>query len=185
MITINLLSSKEKKDISFEKTNISLIGSFIMLFGILIILSIALYSIQDLQKENLNTLGQQTKSVKAFLDQEDNKKVEEKVEKINSYLATIKKIQENKTSFSKTLIQISEITPNGIRLYNIDLKKSEKTFEISGNANSRDNLLKMQDNLEKSDYFENIESPISNLISPSDINFSLAGNLTDKALKND
>lgn len=183
MITINLLSPQEKKAITLEKSNISIIGSFIVLFMVLISLSIILYTISDLQKENLKSLTRQTDSIQKFLNKEDNKIIEDKVDKINSYLSVIKKIQDNKTDFSKTLIEISTITPKGIRLYNLKLNKEEKKFELSGNANSRDNLLKLQENLNKSQYFTKIESPISNLISPTNINFSFTGELTEKALK--
>ena len=183
MITINLLSSQEKKDITYEKTNISIIGSFILFLAVLVLLSVVLYSIQNLQKNNLEVLDQQIASTNIYLDGEENKSIEDKVKKINSYLATIKKIEDNKTRFSKTLIELSEITPKGIRLYDIKLDKTEKTFEISGNANSRENLLKFTENCDKSKYFENTESPTSNLISPTNINFSLTGQLTDTALK--
>ncbi len=184
MITINLLSSKEKKDITFEKTNISIISSFVVLLIVSVLLSIVLYTIHDLQKENLKALSQQAASVRQFLDKEENKAMEEKVRKINYYLITINKNEKERTRFSKSLAEIASLTPDKIRLFNIALSKEEKKFEISGNAKSRDSLLQFSEYLEKSEYFENIESPLSNLISPTNINFSLTGGLTEKALTN-
>lgn len=177
MLTINLLSSKEKKDITFEKTNITIISSFIILLTILILLSIVLYTIQDIQKNSSQNLIQQTDSIKKFLNQKNNKKIEEKIKEINYYLTSINKIEKEKTDFSKTLIEISEITPEKIRLFNIKLNKEEKKFEISGNASSRDGLLEFTERLNQSKYFKNIESPLSNLISPTNINFSLIGEI--------
>ena len=183
MITINLLSSQEKKDISYEKNNFSIIGSFIILGFVLVLLSLVLVTIKDLQKNSLSALASETKNIEKFLNQESNQQVESKIKEINYYLNAIKQIETDRTDFSKSLTEIANLTVNEVRLYDIKLNKIDKSFEISGNASKRDDLLKFTDNLEKSDYFENIESPSSNLISPTNINFKISGKLTDKALK--
>lgn len=183
MITINLLSSQEKKDISYEKNNISVIGAFVVLSFVFILLGVVLYTIKDLQNNNYLAQASETKNLEKFLNQEGNKQIESKVKEINYYLATIKKIESERTDFSKSLVEIANLTTNGVRLYNIKLHKADKNFEITGQADKRDDLLKFIDNLEKSDYFEGIESPSSNLISPTDISFTIKGKLTDKALK--
>lgn len=183
MITINLLSSEEKKDISYERNNISLIGSFMILGFVLGILTFLLITINDVQKSNLTALTAETKNIEKFLNQDSNKQVESKMKQINYYLSTIKVIEADKTDFSATLVEIANQTPAGVRLYNINLNKTDKNFEISGNADVRENFIKFTSNIGKTGYFENVESPSSNIISPTDISFKINGKLTDKALK--
>ncbi len=183
MITINLLSSEEKKDISYERSNISLVGSFVILGFVLIMLTFVLYTISDVQKGTLNAVASETKNIEKFLNQEGNAQIESKIKQINNYLSTIKAIEEDRTDFAKTLTEIANQTITGIRIFDIKLNKTDKNFEISGNAVARDNLVQFTSNLGKTGYFESIESPPSNLISPTDISFKVTGKLTDKALK--
>ncbi|MFA6295796.1 MAG: PilN domain-containing protein [Patescibacteria group bacterium] len=183
MITINLLSSEEKKDISYEKNNISLIGSFVILGFIIALLTFVIITIEDVQTGNLDALTSETKNIEKFLNQTGNQQIESKMRQINYYLSTIKTIKGDRTNFSKTIVEIANQTPNGIRLFDIKLNKTDKNFEISGNAGTRDELILFTSNLEKTGYFENIESPSSNLISPTNVSFKITGKLTDKALK--
>lgn len=183
MITINLLASQQKQDLTTSKTNISIIGSFVILFSVVIILSIALYFMNDLQKQNLDSLNQETLNIEKFLNQENNQNLEKKIKDINYYLSTIKKIENERTNFANVLAEIANLTPDNIRLIEINLNKPLKNFEIKGIAKTRDSLIKFDENLQQANDFKDIQSPLSNITTSNDIEFTLSGNLTDQALK--
>ena len=63
---------------------------------------------------------------------------------------------------------------------NIIDKGSTMTFQISGIAPLRNDLVKLQENLKESSYFTDIKTPISNFIQKENINFIITGNLTNE-----
>lgn len=184
MLTINLLPPQQRLAEEEKESTRKIVFSFIILFFILAASWIMLFSVNQIIKQGADLQKTEIESYDRYFAQENNKKIEQDVENINKALSRISTIEKNKTVWSDTLIELSKIAPRDIRFSNIKLDKQEKTITILGLAKTREEFLQFQNDIEKSEYFEKVVSPASNIISPENINFQIEATLTAKALQN-
>lgn len=184
MITLNLLPKKYRKKIERKETGFSVIGMFILLLIIIALTCELFYATEKLLNNKLETIKAQNNTYNDFFDTERNREIEASVKKINKLMVNIEKIQKNRTEWSKILLDLSEMTPQGIRLYEVRANKADKIIEITGFAQNRDDLLDYEKLIEESDYYESVDLPSSYLINPTDIVFVISAGLTEEALYN-
>lgn len=182
MIEINLLPAQQKKAFETQETMKKVAYSLIFLFSAILISGGLLFLAQRIYDQNLQAKKAISASFEKYLNLTKNKETLGKIEKINSVLSQIENMEKNKSSIYEILIVVANNTPADISFSNIRVLIREKKIELSGQAKKREALLEFQKNLEKSQYFENITSPISNITSPENINFSISAGLTKKAL---
>ncbi len=65
--------------------------------------------------------------------------------------------------------------PRGVSLTSVDINSDTHILIIGGHAGTRDNVLLFEEGLRsRTDIFDDVVSPISNILKPSDIDFSFA-----------
>lgn len=98
----------------------------------------------------------------------------EEVRKINRNLSNIKEIQDNYVNWVKIILDINNLIPQEkIQITNLETNLSKNSIILQGKAADRDGFLKLKDNLEKTNLFKNIKSPLTNLLLAEKINFQL------------
>ena len=86
----------------------------------------------------------------------------------------IEKSIEKQYSFSNLLEELMKTAPRGLTINSLDTPLDQPgTVKIMGVAKERDGFLKFKENLEKSEFCEKVESPLSNYIEPENLNFEL------------
>lgn len=103
------------------------------------------------------------------------------VKEFNLYINTLVKIQEKNIDWTKLIIQLSKLVPEGVNLDSINIQP-EKML-ITGFAFDRENLKKFQEDLEKNELFLNVEIPLNDLIKRNNINFNLKADINLDWLK--
>lgn len=103
---------------------------------------------------------------------EKNKKIKE----INNIIAYTDAIQQAYTDWSPIVADIANSIPEGIVVENISLNAKTHNFVLSGKANTRENLLQMQINLNNLDFIKNVDIPLSQLTEKTNITFSISAN---------
>ncbi len=165
---INLLPEKEKIILRRERTYLILFVSLVLfLIGTCIIAIETFFAIKIL-KDNLSIYSASMINQKEFI---------EKIKKINFRLITINEIQNQYIRINPILISLAEITPDNTKIKFFSFSGEKKEFKIKGWAKTRKELLEFQSNLEKSEFFKEIEAPLSNLFRQEDIEFEFSGKL--------
>jgi len=169
MIRINLLSDKEKKERLADKKvgNVIRLGLSIV-FSLLLLTAVMLSALVILGI-NLESVKTETKTYPA-----DSVKEIEETENLLKDVETIsQKIGKNSQDipyWGKLLELVSEISPSGVRITNIHIEREH--VKLTGFAKTREDFLVFQERMKK-DYFKNIDSPITNLVSPQDFSFTV------------
>lgn len=168
MVRLNLLPTKEKNLIRRQRLQQLIVVSLLIFVISASIVSLELFWGKQLLKDNFPSYD---------ISLNRNKLLVENVKKINFNLTTIDKIQKEYIPISPIFIALSEIASDNlqIRLFNFD--KEKKSFQLRGWANSREDLLTFQTNLEKIEFFKSVKTPVSNLLKQQDIDFELSGEL--------
>ncbi|MBI2640412.1 MAG: hypothetical protein HYW91_00825 [Candidatus Sungbacteria bacterium] len=93
-----------------------------------------------------------------------------------SALFSIKAFVQTPPRASEILEDLFRQSRDGITIVNITIKKGGDVI-LTGTAESRDNLLRFEKNLRDSGKFQEISSPLSNIIRETNINFTMKGKL--------
>jgi hypothetical protein len=96
------------------------------------------------------------------------------IKDINKILLETEAVQQLYIPWTSTIIDMANSTPNGITLNNLSLDSKTKTHVISGTADTREDLLTFQENLETLDFIDQVEIPPSQLTEKENISFSIS-----------
>lgn len=185
MSSLNLLSPEEKKKIKSIK-NFYLIRRISFPFiSLLLISTTVLFFGQLLLNNYQKNINEQIDNEMSFILVGQTSSTEDTIKEFNNQLSRITTIQSGYIKWTNFIIEFTSLVPDGISLNSLDLKTlndvgSNKTIQITGFSIDRKTLIDFESNLEKSEYFSNIDTPISALIQKVNINFQLSGIITDK-----
>lgn len=172
-MSLNLLPPQEIKTVKylFFKRYASAIIILIILaelFLALILASAQIFLSKQYEKEKQN-VEIQSKSAEL----EEIKKSEQKINNFNNYLTHLGNIQKNHTDWTKVVNIINKNQPPEIKLDSITVSDESKKITLKGAAQTREVFLQFKDQLEKIEYFSDFNSPLNNVINPTNIIFSL------------
>lgn len=168
MVKLNLLPTKEKNLLKRERFyQLIAISLVIFIIGICLV-ALELSWAKQLLKDNFPSYD---------LSLNRNKILVENIKNINSQLLAIDHIQKEYIPISPLLISLSQITSNNLQIKSFSFSKEKKSFQLKGWSKNRETLLKFKSDLEKIEFFKNMETPISNLLKQENIDFEFSGKL--------
>ena len=178
MLTLNLVSKELREDIKSKHIYNLLKKICLLIITVSIFISIILLSAKIMMQNNFNKIVEQTTLVTGT-----SSSYNQKVNTINSKISSVKNIQNNYIALSYLIESLSKITPNSLSYSMMEINIEEKKMELRGSADDRDDLLAIKKGLGELGVFENIESPIQNILQKKDINFQINANINIDALK--
>jgi hypothetical protein len=168
MAKLNLLPTKEKNLLKRERFyQLIAISLIIFIIGTCLV-ALELSWAKQLLKDNFPSYD---------LSLNRNKALIENIKDINSQLVAIDGIQKGYISTSPLLISLSQITSNDLEIKSFNFSQEKKDFQLKGWSKNRETLLKFKNDLEKIEFFKEVETPISNLLKQEDIDFEFSGEL--------
>lgn len=191
MISLNLLPPKERKGLYFRKITWLIwiyVGQLLIAF---LIFALLLGLIWFFLSSQIKIVEEELNSYEVGIKKEALAELEEKIAQANAKITAIEKLQ-NEHKYSSLLFEeIVALMPTGTKLENINIqtqpatkKEPAKTkLALSGYAPRRENVLEIKDCLEKSIYFTEVESPLSNFVKATEINFNFSALIKEGQLK--
>lgn len=174
MIKLNLLPPREKEEAKLADFVHWLVFFtapilvFLVIFILLLVGSFfSLFVMTNAQEEAIKIRESDSKMQELF-------QTENRITEINQVLDQVYRKQQETISWTLILEEMSEITPKGIYLTNFSYDKNRNTVHLIGWAEERKDVLFMEELLEESLLFEQINSPLSNLLKQKGINFSFS-----------
>lgn len=177
-LSLNLLPP-EKKD---ELRNLRQIGTIMKVFFVglfawalfLVFVEFCLFVIA-LQQKNLD------KGISLFRQNASYLKAKSAQDMLSDYSqksgAVERELKERDNHWG-VISQINQIMPAGIILK--ELSVDEANLRIKGTAVRREDLLELEEKLKKSQNFENVESPISNIVSGTNAEFEITATIKNE-----
>jgi Tfp pilus assembly protein PilN len=168
-IRINLLADKDKEERKLEetlgvilRTGLSLIFTLFILFGILNAIEMVLHIEFDSAQKEMKTHPSES--------MDDIIAAEGLLKDANAISTKISTTAKQVPYWSKILEKLSNDVPDGMQINNIHIEKEH--LKIIGFAKTREAFLMFQDKLRGGTY-KNLVSPISNLVSPDNLEFTV------------
>lgn len=178
MITLNLISEELKKQIKFKHIFLLLKRIYYIFLVLIIVLSIMILSARIILQNRFNDVVEQT-SLISRSDKSNGSKISE----INSKLDTVAEIQDKFVYWSKLFSNIFNSISDDISLSYFSVNQLDKTIKFQGLAKTRESLLSLNNDLEKSNLFTDINFPMSNILEEKNINFEINAKINLSQLK--
>lgn len=171
MINLNLISPKLQSSLKTK----TIYYTFERYFGILIFMLIVFSS-------GLIPLTQSVQTINARLENEKRQKttlqqgLTKEITSFNSQVNALAEIKNLDYDWLNLIQKLSQIVPANIEIKNFEAGHSQKSFRLVGFAKTREDYLILKENLEKSQLFKNLDSPISDILKKENLNFTINGN---------
>lgn len=152
---INLLPPQAKKELIAGRTNRLLLRYLLMLLAIAVItvailagVFVVLYNTKATEEEKLS--ASESSSQQLINRQQE-------VAAFKSDLATAKQILDKRVDYSKIILRVAAVIPDGVTISDVTLSPSSlgTPTKMNAKAKSEQHLKRLKDSLNKSKYFEN------------------------------
>lgn len=181
-IKLNLVPPERKEELKKIYKLRMVIRWEVQLAAIFVLLILALVSINAIVKINLsiaqNNLDMIDKNSEQYQAIEDYDK---EIKGVVSTTGNISSVQSAQLYWSKFLTRLDEKVITGIALSK--LETNNYVVSLSGKADMRDNLIAFKENIERDSCFSDVNFPLSNLVSPGNIEFQMDFKTKKECLK--
>lgn len=106
-----------------------------------------------------------------------NVETDRKIKNINQSLLQLEEIQQNYNLWTPTMAEITKGVPPGVNLINLSIDFNNQSITFAGQADTREALLKLQEQLKTLEIISDIQIPLSILTEKKDIPFSISTKL--------
>jgi Tfp pilus assembly protein PilN len=172
MINLNLLPAKETKVMHKELALHTLIVVGVWLLLIVLLLGIILSWGKFFLEHRLADVREQS-----ILVTQTRVAVSAEVVQVNSRLNEIANIQKEHIRWSLVLVELAELVPPGNKVSELIMSSDKQNLVIKGISQTRANLLALEGSLKQWSQIRELHAPLSNLLSPENINFEFSASL--------
>ncbi len=100
---------------------------------------------------------------------EETQAITDEIKAINGYMQRVNAFEGRFTPWSSVLVKIAALVPAGVRIDSIRVDKG--AIAIAGAADTRDDVLLLQQRLRDSGLFTDVQSPLSNILQDRNVHF--------------
>ncbi|HCP08650.1 MAG TPA: hypothetical protein DIT25_02545 [Candidatus Moranbacteria bacterium] len=183
-IKINLIPPYRKEEIRKASRLRSVIRWELELIFMLAVFAVFLAGINHILRFSLSAVNSNFSiAIKDNTQYKIIEKHDNEINEINNAVADVAKIQKDQMYWADFLHSFSLAVPDGIKVS--DLSSKNYSIYLSGEADTRENLLRLKDKLTEDSCFSEVNLPLSNLVSKNDAIFQLNFKIKKECLKRD
>jgi hypothetical protein len=180
VISPNLLPSEFKEELCYQSIGGMVKKVVVTLAIILVVLWLAggvlLWKFKSEESSIRNNLETNVDSKKLW----DLGKMNEQFKEMRTLNSKVDKSVEKEYRFSEVLLELSKITPRGVALTDFETSLAQPGWvTIKGVTRTRDGFLAFKKGLSDSKFYEKVDSPTANYVSPENFEFELSAKLKD------
>ncbi|MBI3290880.1 PilN domain-containing protein [Candidatus Falkowbacteria bacterium] len=166
MITLNLIPPAKKQELKLMNFYIIIKNLVIWVLLLSILIAITLLMTKAVLQSHFNQIVDQTTLTTRYATT-----FGQEVKEFNSRIKTVAGIQAENISWARFLVELALLVPDKISVNNLTIK--DDNILLNGLAETRDDLLNLQDSMENSDLFSAVDIPLDNLLKKEDVSFTL------------
>ncbi len=182
---LNLLPEEKKDAIQNRLRSRFLLWQLFLVFVLEVFylsMLVSTYFVLDYQLKSLRGL-EDSSPIATAGDEKRLGEYERKFEETNAEVETVARIEASHLHFSQVFKILDPLLTDGVTIS--QLATVEYTVSLSGLANTRDDLLRLDERLKSAtECISNVNIPISNLFSQNDIEFQMDFVVHSSCLKN-
>jgi Tfp pilus assembly protein PilN len=170
----NLLPPEAKEELCFRAIGDTVKKVVLILSAVLVVLWLAggtlLWKFKSEESAITQNLESNVDSKKLY----DLEKMNDQFKEMRTLNSKVDKSVEKEYRFSEVLTELIKITPPGVALTDFETNLAQPGWvKITGIARSRDNFLAFKKGIDGSQFYEKVDSPAANYVSPQNFEFEL------------
>jgi len=169
--SLNLLPPQDQSNITLERITKRISNLFAWILISLLVVLVLLLGTKAYLAAQLSSVSDRVAMQQQIVSQEENKELKNRLDRLNSHLKNLVTFDAYQAEWSAALIEFAKVLPRNVSLDTFLADRTTGQIRITGFAKSRESVLELRENLLDSDYFTNVNFPLSNLIRPNDVNF--------------
>lgn len=179
MLYLPILSDLQKENLKFEFRKRLIILYIVDIFVVSIIFVFLLLSLRFIVLAKISLIKKTSELEMAAKVELEIKDKEAIIKDFNKSLLAFNVINADHFDVSEVLYNFSLLIPSSAQLYSLQLNKEAKTLKAQGKVPWREDVLILQNNLEQSVFFSNIDFPLSNFTQKENVDFYLSASVDD------
>ncbi len=171
---VNLLPPQEK-DIVYKMLLKKQLHTFVFVIAI-IFFGGAIFVLNTLVflKIQLRELSQSI-NIEATTEEADQaRSLEDEIKKLNLQLSKYQVFRDESVSMNDILMKVSSMVPSPVKLTGLNIDVMSKKIILSGQAATRDDIVYIENKIKKAEYFEKMDSPLTNYLQKNNPSFVLS-----------
>ncbi len=177
MINLNLISPSQKEYLRYEYLYLYVRTVTVLLLTCTVIISGLFLAARLLLQDSFASVLTATTAVN-----DRNRTTDREIAELNKDLKEAQKIQNDFTKWSSLLTDLNRAIPPRIQITYLNVEKKTRLFNLNGTAATRDDFLKLKENLSNISYLEELSSPLTNLLARENVSFQFSAKLKATAL---
>lgn len=172
MKQINLLPTIEQRELKLMFFARRLSNFWFWLIGSLIIFFLLALATRFYMDGMINDTESKIAQDKSVLDSSEYKELQDEILLLNKNIKEIKNLQSQHYYWSSALVHLANAIPPDMQLNQVIFDRVTLKMEITGQAKTRESVIALWANILKSEYFKNINFPLTNLEKAEDADFA-------------
>jgi Tfp pilus assembly protein PilN len=177
LINLNLLPPNSKLRVRDRAYLIVTKNTVIVLLVLIVVNSVAITGLKYYLEYRTGAIENEIESLKD--SQSNTQSLNEAIAFVNQKSSYLKTINDDYIMWSERILDMTQEIPAGITMTTISIDNQAKILALAGKAATRDDLLAYKKQLEKLTYFTNIDLPITNLTTQTDIVFQITATINN------
>jgi Tfp pilus assembly protein PilN len=180
---INLLPPEEQQKIKLAKLT-NEIFNFALWVGLSLVIFILLAFASVVYLKNLSgSFDSDILHNKLVLQSSDNDRIRQEVSALNTAVKDFQNLKAQHYHWSEALVALAQIIPREVQLNGLSLDRKTGKVEILGEARNRETVIALWVALKRSDFFKDVNFPLTNLEKPQATPFSYSFYINSEKLK--
>ncbi|MFH0853333.1 MAG: PilN domain-containing protein [bacterium] len=172
-MSLNFLPSSDKEELSKEQKLIALQSNSFIFLIVAGILAIIIYLNLWLLTQHNQFLEKSISDLRQSQTIKETTSLEAQIKEFNTKVKLIDSITSEQLPLSNILAELIQKIPRGISVERISIDTNQNSFELRGIAQDRTSYLSLKDSLLETNWFTEVNLPITDLLSRDTINFIL------------
>jgi hypothetical protein len=181
-IGINLLPPNKKEEILTARRFRTVLGWEVIILFMAVAFFGFIFGINYLLSFNLQLVAESNDNKSNGAQYETIKHYENKFFEINSKIYKISSINSGQIYWSQIFMKLNDAVPDNVEISGMSTKNF--LMYLAGKAKTREDLLLFKDNLSREVCFQNVNLPLSDLVSKKDIAFQIDLEIKEDCVKN-
>lgn len=174
---LNLLPPEEKSELRRLRISRFVFSYCLVLTALFVIFVVLLWLLTAALKWNLNVAEKRVDSERKLAQTQEVENLEKKIIAANDIFSLAASAERQRTESARAVAGFVSLVPSGITLKTLKFDVVSGRFDIEGEAGIRNDFIGFEEAIKRVGVYDNLDSPISNLLKQSDFSFRLSFSL--------
>lgn len=174
---LNLLPPDEKENLRRRRAAHFVFSYCLVLTVLFVVFIIILWLLTLALRWNLSVTEKRLESERELARVQQVENLEQKIAFANEIFSSAVSIEKERTAVVSRIADLLSTIPSGVTLKTLGFDAAKGIFNLEGEAVAREDFIDFENIIKQSNLYENLDSPISNILKQTNLSFRISFSL--------